>query len=127
MFFKCCDLVLVPSVDLFRPIRLHTSGRITIGPAESHCITNQSAKSLQQNDTRTWFVGHLADNDVDMLACHLMNLTLPMLFKKTVDNTTIIVAARGRQRLILPQRRLAAAMQAARSAQGSGATTRRSR
>src|SRR5262249_10204502 len=80
--FKYCNLLLIPRVDLFRPVRPYTGSWITVGPAQCHCVAHQGPKTLQQNDTRTWLVSHLPNDDIDMLARHLVDLAMSVLFEK---------------------------------------------
>src|SRR5262249_48198204 len=68
---------------------------------QCHCVAHQGPKTLQQNDTRTWLVSHLPNDDIDMLARHLVDLAMSVLFEKTFDNTAIVSTTRCGEGLIL--------------------------
>jgi len=52
---------------------------VTVGPPQGYPVTHHCPYALQQNDPGARFARHLPDNDIDVLAGHLVDLTVTMI------------------------------------------------
>jgi hypothetical protein len=66
-------------MDLFGTVWFHTGGWVTVGPPQGHRVTYQCPDALQQNDPGARFARYLPDDDIDVLAGHLVDLTVTMM------------------------------------------------